>query len=74
MYNKFVMDFSFSAHLPIKDFNVGDIVKVVTECVYRAKIIKVDGNLISVINIDFGYCEVVQSGTICDLSAALKKV
>jgi len=53
---------------------VGDIVKVVTNCVYRAKITKVDGNLISVINIDFGCSEVVQSSTICDLSAVLKKV
>lgn len=57
-----------------KDFNVGDIVKVVSKCTYRGRIQKIEANLINVINIDFGYCDIVQSDCIYELSDYLQKV
>lgn len=57
------------------DNNVGDIVKVTSKTsTYRAKIKEINDNLITVENIDFGYCDVVQSDSIHELSDKLLKV
>jgi len=54
---------------------VGDIVKVLCKrSQYRAKIKKIDGNLIYVKNIDFGYCELVEPNSVCELPDDLLKV
>jgi len=68
-----LLTFIFSVN-PEKKINVGDIVKVVNENIYRAKIMKVDGNLISVKNIDFGYHDVVRQDSLYHLTDNLKKV
>jgi len=58
-----------------KELIVGDIVKIVLEkSQYRAKIKKIDVNLICVKNIDFGYCEFVEANSVCELSDDLLKV
>lgn len=58
-----------------KEFTVGDIVKIVHESSqYRAKIKKIDANLIYVKNIDFGYCEFVQANSVCELSVDFLKI
>lgn len=57
------------------DFNTGDIVGVLAEnCLYRAKITKIDCDLIYVLNIDFGNYDVVKSDSIIRLPDNLKKV
>lgn len=57
------------------DFNVGQIVKVKLGLSgYRAEIKKIDGNLITVMNIDLGFCEKVQSDCIYELADDIKKV
>jgi len=54
---------------------VGDIVKVLCKISqYRAKIKKIDGNLICVKNIDFGYRELVEPSSVCELPNDLLKV
>lgn len=59
------------------NLKVGDIVKVTSPTCpnnYRAKILKLNDNLITVMSIDFGYCERVQSNSIYELSDELIKV
>jgi len=58
------------------NFNVGDIVKVVTPHFegYRAKITKVGVNLVDVQSIDFGFFDTIQSAHIYELSESLQKV
>lgn len=54
---------------------MGDIVRVVSKSsAYRGRIQRIDANLIYVFNIDFGYCDIVQSDCICELSDYLQKV
>lgn len=72
--HKIYLMFFFSATIKY-NFKVGDIAKVVKGRLnYRAKIKKIDGNLITVMDIDFGYCEEVPSNCIYKLSDDLAKV
>ncbi|KAE9524914.1 hypothetical protein AGLY_014964 [Aphis glycines] len=58
-----------------KELSVGNIVKVLCKrSQYRAKIKKIDGNLICVKNIDFGYRELVESNSVCELPDDLLKI
>jgi phosphoenolpyruvate-protein kinase (PTS system EI component) len=66
--------FFFSAAIKYH-FKVGDIVKVNTKnSDYRAKIKKIDDNLITVMTIDIGCCKEVPSNCIYELSEELAKV
>lgn len=54
---------------------MGDIVKVLCKSSqYRGKIKKIDGDLICVKNIDFGYRELVKPNSVCELPDDLLKV
>lgn len=67
--------FGLLAVIRKKEFSVGDIVKIVCKrSQYRAKIKKIDGNLICVKNIDFGYRELVEPNSVCELPDDLLKV